>query len=195
MPISRDMWLVLGLVIIALAVVAGVIAARRSRRRGEVLRERFGPEYARTIKQFGGKRGERMLSERLERAAQIDVRELSDAERERFGGLWTQIQAQFVDDPRAAVGRASDLIKEVMRARGYSADEGFDQRAADLSVDHPEVVEHYRVARELCRGRADQSLSTEQLRQAVVHYRVLFADLLEAPRQPAMPAPLRPAPT
>src|SRR6185369_10665085 len=103
-------------------------------------------------------------------------RDLTEADRVKFSSAWSRIQAQFVDDPVAAVAGANDLIKQVMVARGYPSD-GFEQRAADLSVDHPEVVQHYRAARALSDPTRDKSIGTEELRQAVVHYRVLFADL------------------
>ncbi len=172
-------WIVVALAVLALAVVIAVAVARRARQRSQMLRERFGPEYERTIKQYGSRRGESALAARVERVEQISIRELSDEERTRFGSSWESIQAQFVDDPRTAVARANDLIKDVMRARGYSADDQFEQRAADLSVDHPDVVQHYRAARSLARSGADQTMNTEELRQAVVHYRALFADLLQ----------------
>lgn len=194
MTSDNTLWLVVGLAVIALGVfLAATVASRRSRKHREELRARFGPEYSRAVQQYGARRAERILDSRLQRVAKIDIRELSDVDRERFSSHWAAIQAQFVDDPRAAVGRANDLIKEVMRARGYaSADDAFDQRAADLSVDHPEVVEHYRVARRLALTPTDESMSTEQLRQAVVHYRVLFADLLQPPR-PLIPGTFSPA--
>jgi hypothetical protein len=180
---TNTIWLVVGLAVLALAIAVGVsltFGRRRARERTTMLRERFGPEYNRTIKQYGGKAGERILAARVERVDKIEIHELSDAERQRFTSGWTAIQQQFIDDPAGAVGRANELIKEVMRARGYSADAGFEQRAADLSVDHPDVVQHYRAARALAQGGASQMMNTEELRQAVVHYRALFADLLQA---------------
>lgn len=193
-PITENstIWIVAGLAVLAVIVALSLLFARKNRLNSRVLRERFGPEYDRAIAQYGGRRGERVLASRLERVEKIDFRELSDGDRQRFTSSWTMIQAQFIDDPRAAVGRANDLIKEVMRARGYHADDGFEQRAADLSVDHPEVVEHYREARRLAQTSTDPKVSTEQLRQAVVHYRVLFADLLQ-PAQVDVPGALRPA--
>ncbi len=183
------LWILLGLAI--LAIVVGVALERRSRRRHLALRERFGPEYDRVVA-LHGRRADRILSRRAERVEQMKLHELDEATRARFGTRWTSIQAQFVDDPQGAVDRANELIKEVMRARGYSAEKGFEQRAADLSVDHPDVVEHYRAARALAQPGASQG--TEELRQAVVHYRVLFADLLEPSPAVTPPAPLTPSP-
>ena len=189
---TRIIWVVIALAVIAAIVVASVMRVRQTRERTRLLRERFGPEYDRAVRQFG-RRGEAVLGSRLERVEKAQLRELGEADRSRFSRQWTEIQAQFVDNPSAAVGRANDLIKEVMRARGYSADEGFEQRAADLSVDHPEVVEHYRAARSLSQKRPEEGRNTEQLRQAVVHYRALFADLLQPDRVEA-PGMLTPQP-
>ncbi|MDF2693971.1 MAG: hypothetical protein K0S65_2354 [Labilithrix sp.] len=196
---TNTTWIVVGLAVLALAIAVGVSLAvmrRAARQRTATLRERFGPEYNRAIQQYGGKKGERVLAARAERVAKIEFRELSEADRGRFTSTWTTIQQQFVDDPRAAVARANELIKEVMRARGYSADTGFEQRAADLSVDHPDVVQHYRAARALAQAGTDQTMNTEELRQAVVHYRALFADLLQPAAErtaPAAPGVLRPS--
>lgn len=178
------------LVIVALAVVALVIgatlfASRRNRARSAELRERFGPEYDRAVQEYGGRhRAERELAKRARRVQRIEFRELSDADRSHFTAHWSRIQEQFVDDPRAAVAGASALIKEVMLARGYPPD-GFEQRAADLSVDHPDVVQHYRAAHALAQSSRQQGMNTEELRQAFVHYRALFADLLQPPSPPA----------
>lgn len=196
---TNTTWIVVGLAVIALAIAVGVSLAvmrRAARQRTAALRERFGPEYNRAIQQYGGKKGERVLAARADRVDKIEFRELSEADRGRFTSAWTTIQQQFVDDPRAAVARANELIKEVMRARGYSADTGFEQRAADLSVDHPDVVQHYRAARALAQAGTDQTMNTEELRQAVVHYRALFADLLQPAAEriaPAAPGVLRPS--
>lgn len=175
--------------VLIVAAVAAVIASRRAKRRHLALKERFGPEYDRTVNKLGPRSGERVLERRVRHREKAHIRELSDAERVRFTNAWGNIQSIFVDDPKTAVDRANVLIKEVMRARGYSANEGFEQRAADLSVDHPEVVEHYRAAHALARA-SDEETSTEDLRQAIVHYRVIFGDLLQAKRAtPVMRAP------
>jgi len=115
---------------------------------------------------------------------QLKLSELSDAERERFALRWTHIQGQFVDDPIAAVAAANSLINDVMQARGYPV-EAFEQRLADLSVDHASVTQHYRAARSLSASVASDKANTEDLRQAVVHYRKLFADLLEEAPPPS----------
>jgi hypothetical protein len=190
---ANIVWIAVGLLAVALVIGVSIALSRRARLRTLALRERFGPEYQRTVERYGGREAERVLAARARRVDQIDFRELSDADRSRFTSLWTTISTQFVDDPRAAVLRANELIKEVMRARGYSADTGFEQRAADLSVDHPDVVQHYRAARALSQAGTEQGMNTEDLRQAVVHYRALFADLLQVARADAPPPTLRPA--
>lgn len=188
-------WIVVGLAALTLVIVAAIVLARRAKKRTARLRGRFGPEYKRAVQQYGGRAGERELAARLERVDQIQFREISDADRARFTSSWTNIQSQFIDDPRAAVANANELIKEIMRARGYSPDDGFERRAADLSVGHPDIVQHYRAARALVQSGTAESMNTEELRQAVVHYRVLFADLLQPARSTTTtPGPLKPVP-
>ena len=178
---SASTWIVVGVIGAAFLVFAAVVAFRSSRVRRVELKDRFGPEYDRAVDAFGSPaRAERELAARAKRVGHMHFRELSEADRVRFSSTWSRIQAQFVDDPVAAVAGANELIKEVMRARGYPSD-GFEQRAADLSVDHPEVVQHYRAARALSEPNRNRQVNTEELRQAVVHYRVLFADLLQMP--------------
>jgi hypothetical protein len=173
------MWTIIIVALVAAVIVAAVASRRRARVRSGGLRRRFGPEYDRTVQELGSQaRAERELAARERRVERIRFQELSDADRARFESRWTRIQANFVDDPAAAVAEANELIKEVMRARGYPAD-GFEQRVADLSVEHPGVVDHYRAARVLFDENRKDPTHTEELRQAVVHYRVIFADLLQ----------------
>jgi predicted nucleic acid-binding protein len=189
-------------VVVIIAVVAVLIRATQQRRSTE-LRRRFGPEYERTVEASHDKRAaEKELRERQERVDALDIRPLEPAARDRYGERWREIQAMFVDDPNGAVEQADTLIGEVMRARGYPVGD-FEQRAADISVNHPQVVDHYRTAHSIAvRNRSDAG-ATEQLRQAFVHYRALFAELLETPdtestRRAAAPgvapAPGKPAP-
>jgi len=160
-------------------IAATITSRRRARVRTAELRQRFGPEYERAVQQLGSSgRAERELAKRTKRVEHISFRALNSADQARFSSTWRHIQAQFVDDPRAAVVGANELIKDVMRARGYQTDD-FDQRVADLSVDHPAVVQHYRAAHALADFTGSQPVNTEELRQAVVHYRALFADLLQ----------------
>ena len=184
------LWIAAALVLIAIVAFASIALTRRARRRAAELKERFGPEYDRAVEQYG-KRADHVLAQRARRVDRTPIRDLSEAERARFASSWTAVQALFVDDPQTAVAQANDLIKEVMRARGYSADDGFEQRTADLSVDHPDVVQHYRAARALAHPGRETQLNTEDLRQAVVHFRVIFSDLLQPARVPA--AILRPS--
>jgi hypothetical protein len=173
------------LIAIAAVVVLAVIAwsALRSRRT-RTLREGFGPEYDRTVADAPSKReAEAELAERQKRREQLEIKPLSPEARDRYVESWRLTQAEFVDDPAAAIAKADALIQNVMRERGYPV-EDFEQRAADVSVDHPEVVNNYRAAHGISVAHERDKASTEDLRQAMVHYRSLFAELLET-REPA----------
>jgi hypothetical protein len=169
--------------VIALIVVIGVAAwLYLQRQRTAGLRESFGPEYDRARRDHPDQRSaERSLKERKERVEQLHIRALSSDERDQFAERWRSSQAQFVDDPAGATRVADQLVDEIMQTRGYPVGD-FEQRAADVSVDHARVVEHYRAAHAIAlrtdRGQADTG-DTEDLRQAFVHYRALFDDLLE----------------
>ena len=161
------------------AVLALVVWQGFARRRTGRLQEQFGPEYNRAVDGATSKReAEADLQAREERRRQLDVRPLSQAARDRYMETWRITQAQFVDDPRGAVQSADSLIRSVMAERGYPV-EDFEQRAADVSVDHPQVVENYRQGHGLARASADGDESTESLRQAMRHYRALFDELVE----------------
>jgi hypothetical protein len=179
---NSQVWLVvLGVVALAAVLLIAWLASRSSHRRHAELKRRFGPEYERAIVEYGSlARAERELLAREKRVQHLKLRDLSPAERNQFHSHWESVQARFVDDPSGAVRAADDLIKEVMRARGYHL-EDFDQRVADLSVEHADVVQHYRAARVLADANREGRANTEELRQAFVHYRVLFADLLAQP--------------
>ena len=169
-------------VLIAIAVVSVlglVVWQALTRKRTGRLQEQFGPEYDRTLGKAESKRdAEAELQAREERRQQLEVRPLSQAARDRYLQTWQTVQAQFVDDPRGAVASADSLIQSVMAERGYPV-ENFDQRAADISVDHPQVVENYRHGHRLAQASADGNNSTEDLRQAMRHYRALFDELAE----------------
>lgn len=167
-------------VVVIVAVIALVAAfAYSKRRRREHLRQRFGPEYDNTVRAVGTTgRAEAVLEERERRVQTFRIRPLPRQQAEAFAAEWRRVQARFVDDPDDAVAAADRLVSEVMAARGYPL-EDFDTRAADLSVDHPRVVENYRTARTLAVRRSRGEAGTEELRQAVVNYRALFDDLLE----------------
>jgi FtsZ-interacting cell division protein ZipA len=165
------------LIVLVLLVVLALVAGRQ--RRSRRLRERFGPEYDRTVAEAGDRReAEAKLQERTERRQQLDIVALDPAARDRYVEAWRQTQARFVDEPAEATREADRLITEVMRERGYPV-EDFEQRAADVSVDHPQVVDDYRAAHAIAAANERSEASTEDLRQALVHYRSLFEELLE----------------
>ena len=174
------------LIVIAVAVIAvilGVIWAMQ-RRRSVQLKQRFGPEYEDALRRHHDPRAaERELDARERRVAKFELRPLGREDGIRFRDAWRQTQSHFVDNPRGAVTEADRLVTDVVRARGYPIGD-FEQRAADISVDHPGVVANYRAARAIAERHARGEASTEDLRQALVHYRELFADLLEIKDEP-----------
>jgi len=175
------LWTIIALVTVAIVFAITALAAvqKRARLRRIELMERFGPEYDRTVEQLGTPvRAERELAHRVDRVDHFHFHELSAADRQRFADAWSSIQTRFVDEPAIAVTSANELINQVMRARGYPS-EHFEQRVADLSVEHPNVIQHYRAAHELSRSVHNGTIDTEELRQALVHYRMLFTDLLQ----------------
>lgn len=164
-------------VVIALIAIAGWFYSRQ--RRSKQLRQRFGPEYDRVVREQGDPRkAEGVLEFRAKRRESFKIRPLERTQRAAFADRWTAVQSRFVDDPKGAVTEADQLINEVMAARGYPTSD-FDQRSADLSVDHPRVVENYRVAHTIALRHERGDASTEDLRKAMVHYRSLFEELLE----------------
>ena len=171
-------------VAIAIGLIAFVSVRRgRKARRAELVRQ-FGPEYDRAVDELGSReRAERELARRQQRVEHFRLEPLTPADQTRFSESWARIQAEFVDNPVVAVTRANALISEVMRARGYPV-ERFEQRVADLSVEHPNVVQHYRAAHELSQSVQHEATDTENMRQAVVHYRALFAELLQGGAAP-----------
>jgi hypothetical protein len=168
------------LLIAAIVVVAAIVwfAVRTSRSRG--LQREFGPEYDRTLSRSEGRgSAESELRERRDSVSNLDIRPLSRPDHDRFAAEWTKVQAEFVDSPTEAVSDADVLIQRVMSQRGYPV-EDFERRAADVSVDHPDVVENYRSAHSIAvkEARSDTGADTEALRKAMVHYRSLFDELL-----------------
>jgi len=174
---QHQLTIVIAVVVAAVIVaVIGFLLARK--RRSEKLRERFGPEYDRVLKKEGGVRSaEGVLEMRAKRREQFSLRPLSESSRVDFTGRWKAVQAQFVDEPKGAVAQADALVNELMAARGYPMAD-FEQRAADISVDHPAVVENYRTAHAIALRHSSGQASTEDLRKAMVHYRTLFEELL-----------------
>jgi len=165
--------------IIAVVVVGLVIWSIYRRRRTQTLKQQFGPEYQQAVESYGSRKAERELEARQKRVKTFDLRPLTPEQQQRFGASWKDVQARFVDNPSAAVNEADALVKEVMQARGYPMVD-FEQRSADISVDHPHVVSHYRAARDIALANRQGRTSTEDLRQALVHYRALFDELLES---------------
>ena len=164
------------IVAISLIAVVGFIVARKRRTQQ---RERFGPEYDRVLQKEGElRRAEGVLEIRAKRRESFVLRSLSADSSSDFENRWRFVQAQFVDDPKGSVSRADELVNELMVARGYPMAD-FNQRAADISVDHPVVVENYRAAHDIALRHNRGQASTEDLRRAMVHYRSLFDELLE----------------
>ena len=173
---SELAWVLIAvLVLIVIGIAAwSVTRSRRSAR----LREHFGPEYERTVGEMGEQRSaEAELVAREKNRKKLDIVELSAQARDEHAATWQKVQAEFVDAPSDAVGRAERLVTRVMRERGYPIDD-FDQRASDISVDHPDIVENYRSAHSIYRSQQDGQIETEAARQAFVHYRALFDRLL-----------------
>jgi hypothetical protein len=177
------------LIILAILVAIAVALVVR-RRRSHKLRQRFGPEYDRTVIQQQGdsRRAEETLVEREKRVETFPLRALTPVDREAYAMEWATVQRRFVDNPSAAVGTADRLVSRVMTDRGYPMTD-FEQRAEDISVSYPAVVQNYRAAHDIVLRHADGHATTEELRQAMVHYRSLFDELL-APAEPSKIEPI-----
>jgi hypothetical protein len=169
--------LIIAAVVIAVALVAWLIFRKE---RSKKLRNQFGPEYSNAIQKYGNPtKAEDALLDRQKRIEKLHIHSLQPEERDRFAEQWHQLQSQFVDDPSGSIEKADQLVCDVMSARGYPMSE-FERRADDLSVDHPHVVANYRAAHDIALRRDRGQASTEDSRQAFVHYRDLFDELLEA---------------
>jgi hypothetical protein len=172
-----DTTLIAAVVVLVLVLAGSLLLVQR--RKSERLERRFGPEYHRTVDEMGSRnKAESELQAREKRVQKLEIVPLAPEQAARFSEEWRQLQGRFVDNPKGALTDADRLVTELMRQRGYPMAD-FDTRVSDISVDHPAVVHHYRAARDIAlrdhRGEAD----TEALRQAVVHYRALFSELLE----------------
>jgi hypothetical protein len=173
---SEWVWVLIAVLVLVVVAVAAWSVARR--RRSARLKEHFGPEYDRTVGDLGEQRAaEAELLAREKKRKKLDIVELTPEVRQEHAVVWARVQTDFVDDPQDAVGRAERLVTRVMRERGYPIDD-FDHRAADISVDHPDIVENYRGAHAIYQSQHDGDISTEDARQAFVHYRALFDRLL-----------------
>jgi hypothetical protein len=172
----RLTYLIVAVVIIVIAIVALAIVRRN---RSQALRRRFGPEYDRTVKQTGNPtEAERELARRESRVKRMHIEELPPGAKERYTEEWRTTQTRFVDEPKTALAQADSIVTNIMRDRGYPT-ENFDQTAADLSPDHPNVVQNFRLAHDITVRSERGEVSTEDLRQAMVHYRALFDDLVK----------------
>jgi hypothetical protein len=166
-------------ILVAVAVVIIAIVLLQKRKRDE-LRSKFGPEYERLVRQRGDARDvERELDHRVKRVEGLHIKPISSEDRSRFADAWRSDQARFVDDPKSAVVEADRLVADLMQVRGYPVGD-FEQRAADVSVDHPHVVQNYRTAHDIAVREQRGEATTEDLRVAMVHYRALFDDLLDS---------------
>ena len=176
---ENSMIIILAAAIIAALAIGATLWMYFQKRRTDQLRSRFGPEYQRLVETGGDRRhAELELEQRQKRVDKFDIQPLSVEDRRRFQQAWTREQARFVDDPKGAVAEADRLIGEAMKTRGYPVGD-FDQRAADISVDHPVVVENYRIAHAIAIKDRRGEAGTEDLRKAMVHYRSLFEELLD----------------
>ena len=166
-----------GVILLFVGGYLGVVFARRQRTKR--LQDRFGSEYDRVLTEVGDqKKVEDELEASIDHVNSLDIRELTDEEKERYTRAWRATQAKFVDHPVVAIQEADELLTEVMEAKGYPVDD-FEQRATDLSVDFPELVTNYRGMREITTKSEREEVNTEELRQAMVHSRALFEELVE----------------
>lgn len=173
----------IAIIVAVVVVIIGVLVYFLQRRRSERLREHFGPEYDRAVAERGGRRpAEAVLEQRTERVKKFHIRPLTPEDKDRFTEQWDRVQAHFVDAPAGAVAEADQLLGDIMATCGYPMGD-FEQRAADISVDHPVVTQNYRSAHEIALRQAKGQASTEDLRRAMIHYRSLFDDLVNERRE------------
>jgi len=173
--------IVIAAAVILIIVVLVLLYVRKRRKTTANLQRKFGPEYDRAVRVHGvGRKAEAKLEDREKRVEKLNIRDLDSVEHERFSKRWESVQSRFVDSPKGAVTEADDLVSSVMKARGYPVSD-FDQRAADISVDHPRVVENYRSAHEIALRVGKDEATTEELRTAMIHYRSLFEELVLVP--------------
>ena len=173
--------IVLAAAVIVIIAVLAWLYVRNRRGTTAGLRQKFGSEYERAVREHGSERkAEAKLVDREKRVEKLSLRELDPIERERLSKQWEYVKSRFVDSPKGAVAEADDLVSSLMKTRGYPVSD-FDQRAADISVDHPRVVENYRSAHEIALRVGKNGATTEDLRNAMIHYRSLFEELVQAP--------------
>ena len=171
----------IALAAVVILVIAVWVYVRKRRSMTAGLRQKFGPEYERAVQKHGSERkAEAKLVDRQQRVEKLNIRDLDPMEHERFLKRWESVQSRFVDSPKGAVTEADDLVSSLMKTRGYPVSD-FDQRADDISVDHPRVVENYRSAHHIALQVGTNGASTEDLRTAMIHYRSLFEELVQVP--------------
>ena len=173
--------IVLAALVVLIIAVLFLLYVRKRRSTTADLRKKFGPEYDRAVRVHGaGRKAEAKLEDREKRVEKLNIRDLDPMEHEHFSKRWESIQTRFIDSPKGAVTEADDLVSSLMRTRGYPVSD-FDQRAADISVDHPRVMENYRSAHEIAVRVGKNEATTEELRTAMIHYRSLFDELVQVP--------------
>ena len=174
-----DTWVWIVIAAVAVIVVLAVMWSAARANRSRALKGTFGSEYDRTVDNTGDRRtAEKELLERQKQHDELELKPLSPESRDRYARRWQSTQTRFVDDPKGAVAEADTLVQEVMQERGYPTKD-FDRRVADISVDHPDLVEKYRTAHGIAQSSERGEASTEDMRHSVRHYRALFAELLE----------------
>jgi hypothetical protein len=173
--------IVLAAVVILIIALLALVYMRKRRSATAGLRQKFGPEYERAVREHGSERkAEAKLEDREKRVEKLNIRDLDPMEHQRFSKRWESVQSRFVDSPKGAVAEADDLVSSLMKTRGYPVSD-FNQRAADISVDHPRIVENYRSAHEIALRVGKDAATTEDLRTAMIHYRSLFEELVQVP--------------
>lgn len=181
-----DPTLIIAVLVVVVLALGGLLYFQRHR--SNQLRSRFGPEYDRALKDSGDKsKAEAKLSEREKRVKSLSIRPLQPSDRARFTRSWQGVQAEFVDDPEGSIGHADAILAEVMSSRGYPVSD-FEQMSADISVDHPQVVQNYRAAHDIALRHKRGEANTEDLRQAMIHYRSLFDELVSDGKPTDVPA-------
>ena len=197
-PAIDPLWIWMAVGVLALIVVASLVARASRRSRTAELRDKFGAEYDHVVQETGKrKQAEQELLARVDEVKKYDIRPLTLGERDRFRSDWTRIEQRFIERPTTAVVEADELVADMMRVRGYPMGD-FEKHAAQLSVTHPRVVEHYRAGHRVI-GANPGSNSTEDMRQAMLHYRALFDELIaevkdDVPRNIAAATEVRPSP-
>jgi hypothetical protein len=175
---DTDTWIIVAVVVAAVVVIGLIVAMAVKAKRRKELQSRFGPEYDRTIEREGNKRrAEKDLQQRAAERERLRLRNLTPAEQDRYREQWQAVQASFVDRPESSLADADRLVTSLMRDRGYPVDD-FDHQADLISVDHPQVVTHYRAAHDIWERSRHSDVTTEDQRRAVVHYRALFDELM-----------------